>query len=558
MSRFPWQQLGIARTDDAGAIRRAYAERLKSLDLDRDMTAYADLREARDFALAEARRSQAEPERDGDYAAPGGPADDASRLDDGVDYDDDDEEFAWSIDEALLEDRDFGRDARLDPYESAEASLAEPAAADPELAALHDRARIAWEDLSALLFPGNQPSDDGFDSAEWGTAQDALGALITTIDVMPLDDHRRVEIALADLLARGWPRSAPLVGIASERFEWLAQEGALDEHPALQFLNARLRGMRFHEAVQSPSHPLHRAWNELTNPRLPRCVAQFGIRRRKVIDLIATVRNHFPELEHYFDGPRTLAWEDSDGALMATVIRVALVLYFVSIVLKGLAGGASDAPPVVDPPLIEAARSTVVASAWTEVFGEAIDPDAARREAPWFTDIFLARVAAAPVTEADPDAPNEAALGFTRNIMGAALETAPFDDLVALQQVRLDWLRAARAHGGDEACRAVLDGEIRSLRLALPPDQRAAERKLAARLLHTGKLDQPAGRPATSHDIPGWLVAAVLETSDLSREQVAAALGNPEDSRRCEVVTAMLAAMVRQPGKVPAETLRFF
>lgn len=46
-----WDELGIAPSDDAAAIRRAYAARLKTLDVDSDPTAFIRLREAFDAAL---------------------------------------------------------------------------------------------------------------------------------------------------------------------------------------------------------------------------------------------------------------------------------------------------------------------------------------------------------------------------------------------------------------------------------------------------------------------------------------------------------------------------
>ncbi|OYZ36689.1 MAG: hypothetical protein B7Y31_10020, partial [Novosphingobium sp. 16-62-11] len=55
-----WRILGIAKTPELGAIRRAYAERLKAMDIDKDVDGYARLREARDAALRWA-RMQAKP-----------------------------------------------------------------------------------------------------------------------------------------------------------------------------------------------------------------------------------------------------------------------------------------------------------------------------------------------------------------------------------------------------------------------------------------------------------------------------------------------------------------
>ncbi|MBC9881421.1 hypothetical protein G8O24_29275 [Bradyrhizobium sp. INPA01-394B] len=48
-----WDELGIGPCDDPKAVRRAYAARLKKLDIDQDPAAFARLREALEWALAE-------------------------------------------------------------------------------------------------------------------------------------------------------------------------------------------------------------------------------------------------------------------------------------------------------------------------------------------------------------------------------------------------------------------------------------------------------------------------------------------------------------------------
>ena len=53
--RWMWEELGIAPTDDAVAIKRAYAKRLKTTRPDDDAAAYQQLREAYDAALGWAR-----------------------------------------------------------------------------------------------------------------------------------------------------------------------------------------------------------------------------------------------------------------------------------------------------------------------------------------------------------------------------------------------------------------------------------------------------------------------------------------------------------------------
>jgi hypothetical protein len=76
-----WDVLAIAPTDDAKAIRRAYAARLREIDPDREREAFARLRAALEWALAAVarrgavRRRAAADDRDGlprlDAGAPG-------------------------------------------------------------------------------------------------------------------------------------------------------------------------------------------------------------------------------------------------------------------------------------------------------------------------------------------------------------------------------------------------------------------------------------------------------------------------------------------------------
>jgi hypothetical protein len=56
-----WDVLAIAPTDDAKAIRRAYAARLREIDPDRDRAAFARLRAALEWALAGDRRASSPP-----------------------------------------------------------------------------------------------------------------------------------------------------------------------------------------------------------------------------------------------------------------------------------------------------------------------------------------------------------------------------------------------------------------------------------------------------------------------------------------------------------------
>ena len=56
-----WEVLGIARTTDKVAIRRAYAAKLRSIDSDRDPAAFIQVRQAYEAALAWSNRPKPTP-----------------------------------------------------------------------------------------------------------------------------------------------------------------------------------------------------------------------------------------------------------------------------------------------------------------------------------------------------------------------------------------------------------------------------------------------------------------------------------------------------------------
>ena len=67
-----WGRLGIAATADQGAIRRAYADALRAMDVDADVAGFAALRQAREPAAdepviqrADGRRQRARDVHDG-------------------------------------------------------------------------------------------------------------------------------------------------------------------------------------------------------------------------------------------------------------------------------------------------------------------------------------------------------------------------------------------------------------------------------------------------------------------------------------------------------------
>ena len=539
MSGFPWDALGIRETGDRTAIRKAYSERLRSLDLDRQIAEYAELREARDYALHLASHAPAADDfglglLDDDE----GPAQETAPLD----YEGGEDAFRWEIG-----DDDLAADAGDD--ELATAALAhgelEPAGQRS------DQAPPGWERLAEILFPGGEHSDGALtlDEAEEGKA--LLDSIVVFSEQGDLIRHAAVDHNLAEMLAGSWPRSAPLVGPANDAFHWLGEAGGLDERPALQFLNARTRGLRFHEAVLQEGHPLHAAWVELSRPGKSTVLDRLKIKRIEVESLLKTIRTHFPELESLLDWERVASWETPSNDAVSYVIQRLFIGFLIFSALRFCA--SIDDRGLENPPVIvteQSARQEGLDIAAAAAFGE--DMTFARIEAadPEFAGQFAEYLG--PVRGStlfgDPRA-------FVRNRVRSAREDADFDALVAIQDVQLDWLRAAEERGA-AACLEVIDGSFRNGGPGVTQEVLTKEQMLAITLLDRKLLRKSSVARETQLEVPGWLIDAAVSDTGMTREGFVEIMQQPDHPGRCKVEIALIAAMLSKPGQVPIETLR--
>ncbi|HZF46323.1 MAG TPA: hypothetical protein VEZ26_08305, partial [Sphingomonadaceae bacterium] len=183
MSRHgPWKVLGIDPTDDLKTIRRAYADKLRAMDVDQDAAAYAQLRDARDHALVLAKS----------MAAPSEPP--AAQ-----------EEDEWSLGYAMAEEDGRGPDGGAADHHGDTG----PYAMEPEPPAPGEPGPDAL--LQELLFPAGEYSEGGFTYEENEAAQVLLRQILVTALEGDLNLQRAIDYWLADRLASAWPRSAPLV-----------------------------------------------------------------------------------------------------------------------------------------------------------------------------------------------------------------------------------------------------------------------------------------------------------------------------------------------------------
>ena len=538
---FPWSRLGIDPTDDASAIRKAYADALRATDIDEDIAGYADLRRARDHALwlaAQGARGLA----DGDEDEDDGEAYGLGSLD--HDFADDAED--WGI--AAAPGRQPARASTSDSDSDSDAELAEP----PALSEDQLRAQAAWNDLLAVMYPDGETSDEAVTHEELGEGMDALATLIARAEAADLAEHDAIDGALAELFARTWPRSAPFVEPANAAFHWLEESGSLEERPALRFLNQRQKGMRFHDKVQQADHPLHKAWAELTRPGRAGVFDRMRVKRLDVHKLLSGIRERYPELESYLDPQRVASWEGgqadsgtrSGGGLNSGVlVLIALVAVF-RVLVPILSDDKDDKP---DPAIIAAEERIEADFAANHLFGE---------------EVKMAEVKAADAIFAGDLRKTVKTLGFQPDPLLAfgrlkALQAgakADFEGLVARGELKRLWLAAAL--GSPDQCRAVLRGDFSAQPLVLDPADRQREQALFKRMLDARALGASARQEGGSFSVPGWVIDQTVATSGLGRDTVSAALQDPDHPSRCAMELAMLGVMLKEPGKVPVELLR--
>ncbi len=252
-----WKLLGIAPTEDVRAIRRAYATALKAIDPDSDPEAFRQLRDALDLATAASASGSppvgAEPEN---LDTPAAPATDA---------------------EAETE-----QDVSVQPYNDAGSALI-----------------TMLTSLEPLRAPGAHESQQMLALWEVIAADPRL---------QQLDAFEHASRVLADLFARTFPFSAPLIHPANGFFGWDRAPNDIRQDPAAEFLTARMYEMDFIRSVEQPDSKFHRAWTELTTPhdgsdRLGK------VPKREIIALIEAIDGWYPAARSHLDIERVGSWE---------------------------------------------------------------------------------------------------------------------------------------------------------------------------------------------------------------------------------------------------------
>ena len=235
--RAAWAALRLDPGSDAAAVRQAYADRLRAMDIDGDPAGFALLRTARDAALADVRRQS---------AVATGPADDDTFGDLGTAHAPAPEPGApWPhaaphielpVPPGRVQSRSSPKPASPPPAASPASGPADsPLTLDagpfstPVLAfpaqgdVVADRGRAAA--FQQLLY--DAAPTEPLDGTSERRARDHLEALVRMAHDAPIEKSRAMEDWLVDQLARAWPRSAPLLAPAAAAFGWDGDHGQI-------------------------------------------------------------------------------------------------------------------------------------------------------------------------------------------------------------------------------------------------------------------------------------------------------------------------------------------
>jgi hypothetical protein len=274
-----WALLGIAPTEDARAVKRAYGRLLKEINVDADPAAFIELRAARDLVMSwGAEIPPWEQEGEADWQDDGAWADEADEP----------------LDEvpgtgALLPFTPPWRDPARDQY------FAPPPGREGPLQA-------ACDALADLLYRAEPP-----DPARVAAAG---AALLEACEDAPVDEVAGIESWLLSALAASIPRSDPLIGPAVARFGW---DGAVRSRDFMfnvdldALLERREARMLFDRCRAYGEPGQVRALNELMRPGRSRLgLFELGLQRdvRAFLDKVLTAH---PMIEHDLD-PGAVAW----------------------------------------------------------------------------------------------------------------------------------------------------------------------------------------------------------------------------------------------------------
>lgn len=609
--RQAWQVLGIAADSDVAAIRAAYARQLKSFDPDDDPERFAELRAARDQALAEARsHGERAAERsaeevgalqaardDARWSEPGDAAPTAPEVIDARLHGGDALKIApplvnspvsgrglVSVAPALAPEASYqsapqpghatDAEERVVPLPLILNSPGSPPVLDrrPDAgsadvgivdhAAHRDRMSAHYDAVLALLFPPDDTAQQPLSDAEAMALNEHIKALLADPRLEEIAFLAEADRWFASVLADAVPRSDPAIQIAIDYFGWRAGQGRIDQHPAAAAVVARADEIDFLAKVTAPGHRLNAAWRELTRP------ADEGTRRGigwglggKVSELIQTVRQDYPRLEGHWDWYRVSLWENSkprrfNVGWMVSAIYLAIVAFgIIARALDPQAGGNPARNPV---PAIVMRDEQVIDSVLAAVADESLTLERARKEKPELASLLTSNLKIARDLGHDNNKYARDMIALLADRIRYRIKIAPYQLSADRVRLRLAQAKAIMPWSWASCRDFIVTGK--PLERAMSTTTARQERLMRVRILLETDGEPSRGQQSDRFSIPGEMVAKIAARAKLNDTRTRKALQTSDNADepalkdQCLVGIALMEEALARP---PAEAVGY-